>query len=246
MKLLSDFRDYYDYAFDGRGEEFLRYAANFGPSKVEQFRILEAANYYVPKRGLLGDLLERADRNDRFVVYDDVNAHRGDGKRLVATWQLRSNPHMGMPGGDRFFHEKQKFASEFLGDTAKPPISHRWLHVGSRHFYLRYTSSHPWQSNVGDDADCQLIDEYLPEQKRPMMFPELPYALYAVDYVTGKDGREYAVDLNVSPGIRGTGVEDLLKPYDAVKEIEQWFVTHSRGTTGPSCTPPTTSPGSSS
>lgn len=151
------------------------------------------------------------------MVYDDEMAHRGDGKYLKPAWHYVSNPHMGMPGGDRHYYEKQKFASEFVGDLSKPPASWRYLFVGSRVLSIYYHSKDLWRSNVGEDAEC----EYMGYVYSPL--PQLPYPLYAVDVVEAPDGQEYAVDLNVSPGIRGTGVENVLSPYTVVSEIESWF-----------------------
>jgi hypothetical protein len=46
--------------------------------------------------------------------------------------------------------------------------------------------------------------------------------LFAIDFVIGKE--MYAIDLNVSPGIKGTGVEDFISGKEVVAEIKEWFL----------------------
>ena len=45
--------------------------------------------------------------------------------------------------------------------------------------------------------------------------------LFAVDFVVGKE--MYAVDFNISPGVRGSGVEKIVRPYEVVEYLSQSY-----------------------
>ena len=46
--------------------------------------------------------------------------------------------------------------------------------------------------------------------------------MYAIDFVFNFDTM-YAIDYNITPQIRGTGIEDVLEGRKIVKEIKKWF-----------------------
>lgn len=222
MKLVSSWGDYYDWAFDGQGEVFERIGGNTGPPKREQFRLLEEAGYMVPKHGLVADVLGSwSDSELRWikwvVAYEDEMAHCTEGKRLFSEDSLKSNPHMGMPGGDRYHKERQLYCSEFIGDPLAKGNSLRLLQVGPHVFWLEYTSNESWMSNYGD-GDIEVVGVYLNSGYHHKI--NLP--LFAVDFVIGK--WMYAVDFNSAPGLRGTGVERYLKGPEVVAAFEDWLV----------------------
>lgn len=199
MILKSDFRDYYDFAFSGRGP-VLRRMTTEGPDKPEQFRLLAAAGYRVPEHGALESLQWWI--GAKYVVYDDIAAHCGNGKRLIdlRDWPLR---------------DMRKFAARFVG-TGGFPESVRRLQIGRRVFAVNYISDDSWRSNCGD-VTCHVAGEFDPY---PPTGPLPACPLFAIDLVLGDDGEYTAVDLNVAPGVRGIGLERFLKPFDVVGEIE--------------------------
>lgn len=83
-------------------------------------------------------------------------------------------------------------------------------------FWIEYVSYGDWRSNVGEgevfvtgcEMDCKA---------RP--FPEIPF--FAIDYVVGKE--LYAIDLNVAPGVRGSGVEKYLDGADFCAVLEKYM-----------------------
>lgn len=220
MRLVSTFRDYYDPFFDGRGDEFVRTGGNVGPAKSEQLHILESLGFATPPHGRVEDVLDswwEAERTwVRWVVaYTDPAAHCGEGKELFNRGRIRSNPDMS--GRPRFTRERALFCTAFVGDPfARPAVSWRRLQVGRRVFWVEYTSTASWMSNVGDGT-CVVIGD-------AGVWPDGPYPLWAVDFVLGRE--MYAVDLNTAPGIRGSGVEKVLGGPEVVSEIEGWFARH--------------------
>ncbi len=154
------------------------------------------------------------------VAYTDEAAHCGEGKAVWNKGRVNSNPHMGMPGGDRFWKEKQLYCSAFLGPYPQlacyghKAVSLRHLQVGPHVFHLEYESSSSWMSNVGDGT-CEVVGVELDKGYHPKI--RLP--LFAVDFVLGREA--YAIDFNVAPGIRGSGVEKVLDGKDACRALEQ-------------------------
>jgi hypothetical protein len=225
MRLESTFRDYYDPFFDGKGDVFRRIGGNVGPTKREQFALLMAADYEVPPHGLFEDLIgeywEAEDWTiERCVVYDDETAHCGEGKRMSRRVM------------EEFDRSTGKFACAFVGDPNANGVSHRLLQVGPHRFWIEYRSNESWMSNVGDGS-C----ETFAVEKGVGYHPHLPYPLFAIDFVLGKDMRQYAVDFNTAPGIRGSGVEKFLSGPEAVEAIEGWFAHESRGAGRPDVQP---------
>jgi len=200
MQLVSDFRDYYDWAFDRDGVVFDRMARNSGPKKAAQFSILrDTLGHLTPPVGPVNCVLGtkwRGKTIDKVVAYTDDAAHCGEGKELVTLdsdgWRTNTT-----------------LCSAYLG---KPGLSWRKLHVGPHVFWIEYTSTESWMSNVGDGT-CEVIGV-------EMDFGITIYPLLAIDFVL--DDEMYAVDLNVAPGIKGSGVEKLLPAEQVVEAIRRW------------------------
>ncbi len=221
MKLLTDFRDYYDHAFDGNGDEFVRMAEGTGPDKREQFRILADAGFATPPVGTFSDLIELEEWPEgriKFVVaYTDPAKHVGEGKEVWGMNRWQSNPHMGMPGGQRHYDKFQTFCSAFVGPLSGG-VSWRRLQVGPHVFWIEYRSDTDWRSNCGE-GDVWLLESNLNEGYHPRI--RLP--LFAIDFVHGEKDM-YAVDFNIAPGIKGSGVERVLDAYSCVESLEKAVV----------------------
>jgi hypothetical protein len=230
MKLVSTFHDYYDPFFDGRGRVFERTGGNVGPPKREQFSLLTAAGYMVPPHGTVGEILGGWwDGEQKWVkhvvAYTNEQAHCGEGKVVFGEGQLKSNPDMGAPGGDRFWRERALYCSAFVGDYYQRfgrGCSVRRLQVGPHVFWVEYRSTESWMSNVGDGS-CEVVGV----EKGVGFHPAIPLPLFAIDFVLGKE--MYAVDFNSAPGIRGSGVEKYLPGPEAVEAIEGWFAHEGPG-----------------
>lgn len=213
MKLKSDFRDFYDHWFDLDGPEFSRMTTD-GPDKIEQFRILQTMGLHTPPHGsvknIAGSWWEQEQQWVKWVVvYDSLTSHRGDGKRLAQSSSFRWDGCLTRLG--ECYRQEQLFCSAYVGYT--PGVSWRMLQIGPHRFWIEYNSVDDWRSNCGD-GDCKLFAVEMDIGYHPGF--NLP--IFAVDFVLGKFAT-YAIDLNVSPGIRGTGVEKHLSSECIVKEI---------------------------
>ena len=229
MRIVSDFRDYYDWACDGTGPILYRNSENYGPSKPEQLAILNRAGIQTPPHGKVEDVIDHWWEQEgywirRVVAYTDINTHRGEGKEL---WKHRSHPlklepRMGYDANNEKARANHAVYCSALVQghdwSALRSRSLRLLQIGQKRFWIEYTSNTSWMSNVGE-GDCEVVDYELVTAKHPGLSN---YPLYAIDFVQGLAGK-YAVDLNLSPQIRGTGVEKLLKAEDLVSELEKWF-----------------------
>jgi hypothetical protein len=189
--LRSDFPDYYDHHFEARlgmpGEICFRRFTTDGEPRDGMWRTLERMGFAVPIWGTLFDLRSKLSDRDMVVVHFNPHAHRGEGKQLLSF------------GSAKATYQGTTLAQRFVGTGGK---SRRWLKIGSECWELRYTSN-DWRSNVGD-VTVEVVGERV-------AFCDDP-ALIAVDLVEGDGDALYAVDLNIAPGMRGTGLEDVLKP----------------------------------
>ena len=193
MRLVSDFRDYYDHWFDNSDPTFNR-LMGAGPTKQEQFKLIAQAGYVTIPYGRPIDF----SAEDLLVVYLDETLHAGEGKSL-------------MPQPKALEQHPDKLCSLYIASNS---ISTRYLWVGSRCFELTYENldKREWRSNVGE-VDVGFEKELF-NHPHPKCLSQFP--LVAIDFVGG-----YGIDLNIAPGIKYTGLEDILsgrEVYELIKE----------------------------
>lgn len=221
VRLISDFRDFYDHWFDGASAEltFERMSTG-GMPRREMLEYLQALGLRVPAFGRMADVYEKMRQRYEFlnldgfverfgmvVVHLDETAHRGEGKiRLPLRDAIEQYP-------DHLVVEHIPATPSGLG------ASWRYLQVGDKRFWLEYFSRDDWRSNCGD-VQIQVLsreeDGYHPRIKAP---------LFAVDFVWGDT--IYAIDYNIAPGVAGTGVESILPAREAADAIKAAVVLQS-------------------
>ena len=208
VKLLSNFTDFYDHHFDLDGEVFDR-RDNIGMDRRQMFEFFGSLGLKTPFHGTLKEVFEHqaewcpAPELQHAVVYLDLNSHRGNDKIQVR-------------GTDPYWQQFQDdFAAEFIPTYTQPNIgiSYRYLQIGPRKWWLEYISASDWRSNYGDVKINILAEE------APGFHPKINYPLYVVDFLLA--GGFYAIDFNQSPGLRGTGIENILKPQEVVDLIKE-------------------------
>jgi hypothetical protein len=89
---------------------------------------------------------------------------------------------------------------------------------------LEYTSIEDWRSNCGD-GDIQLFFRDKTELLSDHQYKDLlifKYPLFAIDFVP-VDNEIYAVDFNIAPQVKGTGVEKVLTAKEAVDSIKKAY-----------------------
>lgn len=221
--LHTDFHDYYDHAFAARwqgAKHTFERTSTQGLGRREMLTYLGFLGLTTPLYGKVRDLvahfrsvhdaviLQLVD----LVVYTDPRAHAGEGKvKLSLDEALAQYPDC--------------LASEHVPATMNGTgQSLRYLRIGTRQFWLRYTSRDDWRSNCGE-VEIELLSEEEPKQIGDLGRIGLP--LFAVDFVSAGKAL-YAMDFNTAPGLRGTGVEDRLTPTEVYQEIAN-VITHAPG-----------------
>jgi len=224
VKLVTDYRDYYDHWFD-LGDDIYEYhrMTTGGPQKDEQFHILKKMGFKIPKIGTVTELYDKYLHSDawcesgnlppdefyKVVVYQDQKKHCGEGKTLMTL-------------KDAFEYYPFKFASEYIQpDLTGGVRSWRWLQIGYRPFLLEYKSNDSWRSNCGD-VDVQVIQESLIHN----FVDSVEHPLWAIDFLVMPDMERIAIDFNIAPGIKWSGVDNILEPKvvaDTIKETIEYF-----------------------
>lgn len=221
--LDSDFYDYYDHWFD-RGEvDFsLNRQSRNDMGKQRQFELCKEIGFQVPRHGLAQTLYMR-NSSDWLVVYEDPFAHCGEGKFLIQSSKA-------------FVSYPDHYASEFIPTTANPlthAVSYRLLLIGYTAFQLKYESD-AWMSNHAKNVSIELTGlicsrEHIGESCFQEIGSDIDfsiinkYSLIAFDYVTDfSTGKSYVVDLNTAPGLKGTGIDDLVKPQEVFSMIKSY------------------------
>jgi hypothetical protein len=240
--LVTDFAEPYDHWFDlvvtpahaaaiPAGVTTLRRVSTDGPDKVGQLNFLYDSGWTVPRFGpvslLAASLRERMrgwggvalgvgvhtmdDPSSNHlaevisvVVHDDVTAHGGDGKRLCTLAEAMQTP--------------DAFAVEYLASqTPGRSWSRRILLAGRRALVFDYTSPTDWRSNVGDVqvryAGSIDISTWSDRARYP--------ALCAIDFVWRYGWT--AIDYNVAPGVRHSGLASVIAYRDFVRGIVDYL-----------------------
>jgi hypothetical protein len=222
LRLVSDFRDYYDHWFDLDGQPFERIAVG-GMSRPEMLAYLDTLDLTAPRHGTVREL---ATEGFPLVVYTDERAHRGEGKQVMLPWDAeREYP--------------DTFAARYYGGLTICPITAYWptaehnhheqkcrsstlryLTVGRRTWVLGYWSDTDWRSNCGEGGVC-VLDEMSPLSiKWRGIREKVGLPLWAFDAIL-TESQEIAVDFNIAPGLRGTGMEDVLSPAEVVDLLKE-------------------------
>lgn len=211
IKLLSDFRDYYDMFFDHEGEIFRRFTTD-GLNRPEMMDYLCKLGFATPTYGLVKNL--KLDPKSKIVLHNDINAHRGNGKELMVL-------------EDAMKTNLNTFATEFIKfEVPEMPVntkglSWRYLQVGKETFWLEYTSIEDWRSNCGE-GDIKLMfrdkTELFPDYNYEKL--KFKYPLFAIDFIP-TEKILYAVDFNISPGC--SPIKDVLSPMEAVNSIKKAY-----------------------
>lgn len=212
LKLVTNYRDWYDHAFDREGTEFRR-MNNEGMDRKSILDFLHSRGFHIPVYGTVEEVVPRLLREyDEslhamameslidVVVYTDTNAHAGEGKSKVSAAEaLAKYPH--------------HLCIEYIAATTSGHgRSLRYLRVGNRSWWLEYWSESDWRSNVGEGG-CRIITEEPPGFNEP----RFDNVMFAIDFVPS--GRHlYAIDYNIAPGLAplrdvltANEVVDLLK-----------------------------------
>lgn len=204
VKLNSDFTDYYDQWFDRDGYRFGRLSTQ-GANRENLLKAMMVMGFAVPTFGKLFNIKEKLlkQKVEKVVVYLDENAHRGEGKVL-------------MPLDEALEVYPTHLSSEYIPPSGSNSNSYRYLQVGSKHCWLKY-SSQDWRSNCGN-VDIKILkagEGYHEKIKKP---------LFAIDFVQGD--KPYAIDYNSAPCVKGTGIEAELLPrrvFELIQESIQRF-----------------------
>lgn len=230
IKLNTDFKDYYDFMFHPDGDVvFDRLMYDRTLCKRDQIRIMQdlGLRTFDIRRCKYWDFSD----DTPLVVYTDDRAHAGSGKHRIDLGQAKCK-HSNV-------WSIPWIATSDSNDTS---VSHRLLQVGNRAWWLCYEGTGGWQSNHCESTAITIVDEI--QSIRRYNFDHFiliahrtnicPYAMFAIDFVipanraTPTDFVEvieagYAIDFNTAPGMRWTGMDDLLPASEVYRLIHNYL-----------------------
>jgi len=204
IKLLSDFHDFYDFAFDQEGVSWERFA-NPGLSRVKMFQHLAACGFSVPAYGYCKYLIPNLVKHlgtvkFKVVVHLKEHSFGGDSKVL-----LDSDDALRMYPGN--------IGVQYIESHS---TTYTYFKVGKLEYGLKYISTSDWRANCGEfkvDLVCEGLGNSF--HKR------IKYPIFSIDCVSNS-GHVYAIDLNIAPKLRGTGLEYHLRPLQVYKQVRDF------------------------
>jgi hypothetical protein len=212
--LRSDFNDYYDHCFTTPWEvadKLVERLTTVGMPNATTLLYLDSIDLVTPTHGRVQELVpvvvERsgmpaaiAEKLFELVVYtDEYGATDSNKLRLNCLEAVARYP--------------EAYASVFIPSSPETGGSSlRYLRLGMRAFWLRYTSKDDWRSHHGS-----MQIELLGEESRASEPHAIPYPLFAIDFV--KSDRLYAVGLDIAPRLQGTGIEHLITADEVYQEL---------------------------
>jgi hypothetical protein len=222
ISLKTNFKDFYDHQFAGSWQKadiiFSRYTTD-GMDRRSMFMYMKEKGLNVPSFGTVKEVYDLLAKDIipeyrerwlrevfKIVVHLNVFDHCGDGKILLpATEAMEKYPN----------HLGALHVVSVLDGT----YSYRLLKIGKRQFTLKYTSNDEWRSNCGN-VEVQVIEE---RKQNESIFDSFDYPIFAIDYIDSMDTTY--IDFNISPGLKHTGIEDMMTAKDVYTEIEEWYLT---------------------
>lgn len=210
--LKTDFIDYYDHWFDREGTVFERLTRQ-GMNRKEMLDYLSSLGFKAPPYGTPSKILmqidsrlleleelsrEKDDHSLEVVIYLDEFAHRGEGKILMPLYKA--------------IEEYPKHLCSLFIPSPGAAISFRYLQVGDKNFWLKYTSKNDWRSNYGD-VDITVLSQ------NKGYHHKIHLPLFATDFIVNTH-EMFAIDFNTAPQIKHTGVENLLPAKEAAEAIK--------------------------
>ena len=194
MRLLSDFTDYYDTVFDGEGEELKRYdnrGTSFPVSMWEIIRLLNIHNT-VPLYGYPYSLFEDLKQDSKVIVY--THPYYKHTKEVTLEEADRDFPNC--------------LTVQKVENNDNRILCYRLLHIGRHILWLHYSI----------DGTCGISK---PLTKNDEKDEYSCFKMYSIDYIKNKqDNCIYAINLDTSPLLKGSPVEQLLKAEDIIELLK--------------------------
>jgi hypothetical protein len=209
VAIISEFVDYYDHAFDSilfHHDIVWERSIRNGIKRRDIFKALDNVGLLTPLHGEVDKivpLLLKDDNDKEVVIYTDEYAHCGTGKI-----KLPAKAAMEWAGC---------YCSEYIKPQTKNAVSFRILRIGIKCWLLKYTGINSWMSNSAEDVNIELISE-LDNVKTVMRNSPM----LAIDYVLDGNMPQY-IDINTAPGLKWTGLEDVLHPSDVYKLVVDYY-----------------------
>ena len=213
VKLITDFRDFYDHWFDMDGVPFERMSRN-NISRSEGLQRLSAMGLQVPNWGKASALEKTVFPGTLLVVCHDQYAHRGEEKEKLQAVEAAEQ----YPDDLAMVYIVPPLADEYLTRGSKRH-SYRYLRIGVCPFFLMYESDDTWRSNCGNVqiTYCQrpkFLEGFQDYERFPML---------AIDFVVSYTGLWAAIDYNTSPGLRYTPIQEEASGEQIVEWIKAWY-----------------------
>ncbi len=212
MRLLTDFAQWYDSAFDGAGPELERMAfTRGGLTKRDQFALFDRLGLRSPPHGLVRELASRCavpaawqppiaawNAEVEAVVYLDELQHAGQGKvKLPLSAALELHP--------------EQYATLFV-PTLNPAVTLRHVRFGRMGFWLRQQGGADWRSNRADRET--VIGRTAHPEPNP-----LPRVLWAIDFLPAAQGL-LALDFNTAPDLTTLGETAVVTADEILGELD--------------------------
>ncbi len=203
VRLISNFYDYYDHEFDVYNAELtFERKSTGGMARREMLEYLQSLGFVVPVFGKPTEIHDRLPAGWQVVVHLDETSHRGEDKIKLPLREAAEQYH-------------NHLAVEYI-PSLPDGLGQTWRHlqIGDKVFWLEYTSQNDWRSNCGD------VEIRLFSHMKDGYHPWIDYPLFAIDFILIQD-TAYAIDFNIAPGVRGTGVENILPAAVAAEAIKK-------------------------
>ena len=201
IKLFSDFRDYYDDAFNPNGT--VAYVRKYSECMTKSKAMSWLKIHNVPCLDIKPVAHFNPAFNKEVVVYTDPKLHGGKGKILMSCREaIETYPNY--------------LGSSFIEGT--DGVSLKFLQVGGRKFHVVMRNSN--YMNCLAPGDVVSVEELRPGFNYSVSIP-----IFSIDYIS-YNGSMIAVDFNQVQSLKDLGFDKIMTPEEVVKEIEKSIRYH--------------------
>lgn len=205
IKLVTDFEDFYDDAFNNEGSiTYERKRENEIPRK-DLYKLIHKHRLIPPLHGKVKKFLRKLDSKALVIVYPEAEKHSG-GEKLPMLYR------------DAYKKHEKDYMSLFIGKEVGE--SYTYVVVGEKVFFIK-NESDIWNTNVNPKRTIEVVAE---EDK--LEFKPFNYPIYSIDLVHyEKMNKEWliAIDFNQAPNLKELGLEPYLSKEEVVKQVAAWY-----------------------
>lgn len=194
IKIESDFNDYYDELSDNESDLIYKRFRKESMSRVKALKKLSELSIATLELKPVSKFLKQ---EFPLVVYTDIKAHDGIGKRIVT------------------YEEAMNYYSNYIASRYIEPdnnCSIKYIQLGKRRFTIKFELNEPLK--IGGVTDIKESEQQYNDK--------IDIPIYSIDYIEN-NGKLIATDFNEVENFKKCGLTNFIPAEHIIRELYNYF-----------------------